>query len=107
MSDEDIQKLALDRARSFATRRDVGGTGRKDHPRRRQGGTLGASWSATTPTSSSACAEVAGESYTPRVLPELSRTRSAGASGNRFFGGMISAQRVPRWSRGKTGTHFG
>ena len=51
MSDDDIQQIAAERARSF--RDDAPTTAAaaaKDHSRRRQGRSAGASWSATTPT---------------------------------------------------------
>ena len=72
MSDEDIQKIALDRARTLPRRgADHGGGGGENHPRRRQGRALAHPGRRRRPQARRARAADAGEGLYAGVLPEL------------------------------------
>ena len=71
MSDDDIQKLALDRARLSRRRADHGGGRGKDHPRRRQGRTLANSRRRRCPQARRAGAAGPGKGLHAGILQEL------------------------------------
>ena len=74
MSDEDIQKIALDRARVIPRRgADDGCGGCKNHPRRRQGRALAHPCGRRRPQAGRTRAEDAGAGLYAGVLPQLCR----------------------------------